>query len=152
MEIPANVTTIAFSAFYNMTFQESTIPDFITKVTFAKESNLTLLNRSCFDESHFTSIDFSNCNSLNSLVNPCFSMSFLTSIKFPKNLKEIGDFIFSRCTNLVSLNLQECTNLTAITIGTFSYCTSLTSIIFPSSLNSIGQDAFQNTPQLSKII
>ncbi|MDE6476676.1 MAG: leucine-rich repeat domain-containing protein [Mycoplasmoidaceae bacterium] len=106
MIIPVNVTSIAFDAFFvSRPVQYTTILEYIKKVTFAKGSNLTSLSAECFEKFIFTSIDFSNCNNLTSLVNQYFGASSLTSIKFPKNLRENGNFIFARYFKLVSINL-----------------------------------------------
>lgn len=140
--IPANVTSIAYQAFFISVSHITTIPKFITKVSFAKESMLTSLNSQCFNKGGFTQIDFSNCNSLTSLTGmECFSGSKLTSVKFPKNLKVIGDFAFARSISLTSVDLSN-TNLSTINDYAFHSCPSLVSVKFPSSLTTIGNDVF----------
>ncbi|MDE6477442.1 MAG: leucine-rich repeat domain-containing protein [Mycoplasmoidaceae bacterium] len=64
MIIPAKVTSIAINAFFTYNYQtqrvETTIPEFITKLTFAKNSKCSLIGAG----------SFSNCSSLTSITFP----------------------------------------------------------------------------------
>lgn len=143
MVIPANVTSIAYQAFFISVSRITTIPKFITKVSFAKESMLTSINSQCFYYGGFTQIDFSNCNSLTSFTGmECFIGSKLTSVIFPKNLKEIGTFAFARSLSLTSVDLSNSRELSSIGDNAFNSCLALTSVKFPSSLTTIGSYAF----------
>ena len=137
MEIPASVTSINESAFCPN--NNTTIPDFINKLTFAENSSCLKINRRAFtraislksvslpekitmlggytfyDCSSLTSVDLSNCT----------------------NLSIISSNAFSRA-NLTSADLSKCINLSSINMYAFSYNSRLTSVKFPTSLTQIG--------------
>ncbi len=75
----------------------------------------------------------------------------LTSIDFPTSLTNIGDSAFSRCYNLRSVNLSDCTSLTSIGDSAFSSSSGLTSVTLPSSITSIGDSAFASCFNLTNI-
>jgi len=68
-----------------------------------------------------------------------FSQSTITHIYIPK-LQQIEPFLFYACDHLTYCQLSE--NVTSILTSAFSGCLSLTTMIFPSSLTQISQDAF----------
>ncbi|MBR2822851.1 MAG: leucine-rich repeat protein [Clostridia bacterium] len=73
-----------------------------------------------------------------------FYYSQVNTIEWPSTLKTIGRLAFHGCMHLETLNnLPE--GLEALEIDAFSNCTNLSSVIFPSSLQTIGGDAFQFT-------
>ncbi|MBR3736475.1 MAG: leucine-rich repeat domain-containing protein [Lachnospiraceae bacterium] len=67
----------------------------------------------------------------------------LTEFTFPKTLKMIGDFAFAR-SGIVSADLPE--GLTYIGEGAFYHCDSLSEVTIPSTVTSIGKNAFNYTP------
>ena len=93
-------------------------------------------------------------------------------VVLPKSLKEIGDYAFYDCYNLVSVNIpvgvtsiggeafKGCSSLTSVTIpnsvtsiGSFAFrgCSSLTSVTIPNSVTSIGVGAFYGCSKLTAI-
>ena len=70
-------------------------------------------------------------------------------VVLPKSLKEIGDYAFYNCYNLVSVNIPD--SVTSIGEYAFDGCTSLTSITIPNSLTSIGEYAFYGCDALTSI-
>ena len=62
-----------------------------------------------------------------------------------KDLTEIGPRAFSGCRSIDTIDLSGCTNLTTIGEKAFAGCKGLRNVIFPSSVNKIGQSAFMNT-------
>jgi uncharacterized repeat protein (TIGR02543 family) len=74
---------------------------------------------------------------------------YIKGIILPDTLTSIGDFAFSSCTNLTSLDIPD----GVISIGkfAFTYCTNLTSIITPNSVTSIGQYAFNNCSNMTSV-
>jgi hypothetical protein len=114
--IPAGVTAIGDSAFYNCNSLTSiTIPSSVTSIgkeAFCICRNLT----SVTIPTGVTSIGesaFSSCTNL-------------TSITIPSSVTSIGDYAFSSCTNLASVTIPA--GVTAIGRAIFNGCSSLTSI------------------------
>ncbi len=176
MEIPARVTSIADGSFIDdLASLEpiSRVPTFITKLTFAKESNcssigvgafafcklssitfssgLTTIGDSAFWEcSSLTSVDFSNCTNLSSIGSFAFyNCSKLTSITLPNGLTTIQNYAFKDCSSLTSITFP--TDLTTIDAYTFEGCSSLTSVVFPDNLSQIGVQAFDSCSSLESI-
>lgn len=72
------------------------------------------------------------------------------STVLPRNVKGIGDYAFTGCTEMTQIILPE--GLTSIGNSAFSGCTSLTDIKIPSTLISIGIFAFNETPWMSSYL
>ncbi len=125
MEIPANVTSINAEAFINDTKDGTTIPPFITKLIFPKNSN---------------------CSSIGMYA---FPQSPITFVTLPDSLTTIGDVTFGYCFSLASINFPS--HLTRLGAGAFQNCTSLTSVTFPSSLMTFSEDAFKDCSKLKYI-
>lgn len=70
-------------------------------------------------------------------------------VVLPKSLKEIGDYAFYKCYNLVSVNIPN--SVTSIGYEAFSWCSSLTSITIPNSVTSIGGYAFCSCSKLTSV-
>ena len=96
-----------------------------------------------------------------------------TNFVIPDSVKNIGDYAFINCTNLISVTVgnnvivigenafRVCTNLTSVTIGdgvtcigshAFAYCKNLTSAIIGNSVVSIDLGAFEGCDSLISII
>ncbi len=116
MEIPARVTSIGKLAFYDYQDSSSTIPSFITRLTFAENSNCGSIGNNTFQNcSSLTSVNLLNCQNLSSINNSAFSFcSALTSVSFPSSLIEIQWSIFDICPNLSSITWDRWT-------GSFDY-------------------------------
>jgi hypothetical protein len=81
-----------------------------------------------------------------------FYHTAITSLSFANSsiLKSINMFAFSNCTNLSgTINIPE--GVTAIDIGAFSGCPSITSVIIPSTINVINSNAFYGCSGLQSI-
>ena len=80
MLIPASVTKIkesAFTYFNNISTMASTIPIFISKLTFEKDSNLTEIGMTAFSFcSSLISVDFTNCSKLTAIGEFAFACCF----------------------------------------------------------------------------
>lgn len=63
------------------------------------------------------------------------------SIKFPSSLKKIGDYSFEGLRTVESIDLSN-THLTTIPERAFAGCSSLTTVLFPSSVSAIYAEAF----------
>lgn len=202
MQIPSKVTSVADRAFsfYNQATYKyyTTIPSFITNLTFAKRSNCTSIGQAAFYLSPLTTIKLNN--TLETIGIDAFADSLkLASVDFPSSLQSIGESAFVRDYELTSISFPEdnngkyglATNLgdnaqvvvekesdgnykwtnTSKANGSLAYgdviipegitsigdmgfweCCSLTSITFPSRLNTIGRFAFVFCSSLNEIV
>ena len=66
------------------------------------------------------------------------------------NLNELGERSFSGCSNIEELDLSN-SKLTSIPEGAFAYCKNLKIIKLPSTITSIGDEAFYNCQSLTNI-
>ena len=80
MQIPASLTSIGINAFYDYHDSSSTIPSFITRLTFEENSNCSWIDHCAF-----------------------YGCSSLTSVSFPSSLTTIGYEAFNNCLNLSSI-------------------------------------------------
>lgn len=69
--------------------------------------------------------------------------------KIPNSVTEIGDYAFSGCTGLTSIEIPN--SVTKIDLYAFSGCSGLTSIEIPDSVTEIGGDAFCRCTNLTEI-
>ena len=163
VEIPASVETIQEKAFSGCDFTSIEIPvsvkiiergafaycTALTSVTFKKNSRLKTIEGS-FGDSHIYDFGaFSGCTSL-------------TSIEIPASVETIGYAAFKGCTALTDLTFEKGSQLKTIKgmvdnyywykyYGTFSDCTSLTSIEIPASVETIEPTAFENCTALTTV-
>ena len=95
---------------------------------------------------------FVECDNLTSVTIPgsveriggeAFSWSGLTSVIIPEGVESIGERAFSFC-NLTSVIISE--GVESIGREAFCSCRDLESIVIPTSIRSIGGDAFWDTP------
>ena len=75
--------------------------------------------------------------------------SDLISIDIPSNIKSIGYYAFSNCTNLANITIPS--SVINIESKAFENCISLTSITIPDSVTSIGNYAFSNCIRLTSV-
>lgn len=75
--------------------------------------------------------------------------SDLISIDIPSNIKSIGYYAFSNCTNLANITIPS--SVTNIGSYAFENCSGLTSITIPDSVTSIGSYAFGNCRGLTSV-
>ena len=104
MQIVRNVVSIDTKSFFKLG-GGSTIPSFITKLTFAEGSSCSSIGDSAFEE--------------------CWSF---TSITLPNSIVSIGSYAFLACVGLETLDLSRCANLTSINKVAFENCIALTTI------------------------
>lgn len=93
-------------------------------------------------------------NSLIKIKDDAFnSMDTLKSLVIDRgapNLSELGERSFSGCSNIEELDLSN-SKLTSIPEGAFAYCKNLKTIKLPSTITSIGDEAFYNCQSLTNI-
>jgi hypothetical protein len=193
--IPSSVTSIGYSAFSDCTGLTSiTIPSSVTSIGGSAFSGCTGLT-SITIPSSVTSIDkntFYGCTGLTDItipssvtsigINAFYGCTGLTSITIPSSVTSIGETAFGYCSALTSIVvdaantvydsrdncnaiIEKSTNtlifgcmntiipssVTSIGSNAFNHCTSLTSITIPSSVTSIGSSAFNNCTSLTSM-
>lgn len=105
---------------------------------------------------------FSQCTALKEVVfeegceleymgTGCFTQTAITKIKLPKGLKKLAFAAFESCKSLRAVILPEDTQLTAIEKAAFAFDRALESFTIPSSVESIGEEAFQRCVGISSI-
>ena len=75
----------------------------------------------------------------------------LKQVKVSRNLKSISSCIFGGCLSLESIDLSDC-KIEALLNHTFYECSSLRSVLLPSTLKSIGQLEFADCASLTDLI
>lgn len=131
-EIKEGTVCIADMAFYDCrSFKSVVIPDtvkYIGNGAFYNCGNLANANIPTSVVSIGASA-FDNCN--------------LKSVTIPASVTAIGEGAFHSCDNLIEVIFEEGNQLEKVEAGTFSWCSSLTSIKLPSTVTEIGHEAFE---------
>ena len=173
--LPAGLTSIGESAFYNCSLTSIEIPASVTSignsaflicrslasVTFTAGSQLkTIGSRAFYDCTSLTSITIpasvtsigaSSAGNTNGTFGQCTS---LASVIFEKGsqLMDINPYMFYNCSSLASITLDLANGIME---GAFQNCTSLTSITIPTSdtypAGAIERRAFQNCTSLTSV-
>ena len=134
--IPASVTTIGEYAFY----------DCNSLVTFIIPESVKAIGKDAFHGC--TGELIINCNIPSKTLDSysTFSNSKFNKLTIGNKVTSIGDYAFSECTNLNSVNVLE--GCTTIGKDAFSYCTGITSVNLAEGVNSIGTSAFYGCTNL----
>ena len=101
-------------------------------------TNVTNLERLSFPET-LTEIGYTN-----------FGGSKLTEISFPRSLSKIGDYCFTNCLNIETLDIPGA--IVEIGSGSFSGLSNLREVTFHDGLESIADLAFNRCPLLTQLI
>ncbi|MCD8208930.1 MAG: leucine-rich repeat protein [Bacteroidales bacterium] len=97
--------------------------------------------------SPITTLDLSNNTKITTLQAYAFrACDKLTSIVLPSSATTIGNYCFSNCTALTTVDFGS---VTTINQYAFEYCSVLANVALPSTLTTIGTDAFQYCLALS---
>ncbi len=81
--------------------------------------------------------------------NCCYELG---EVVIPSSVTSIGNYAFSSCESLSSVDFGSNSQLQSIGNSAFAYCTSLTSITIPSTVISIGNAAFNGCSALTDIV
>ena len=131
-----NITALPIQAFYKSTNVENLIlPN--TLITIGEEMFYQSKLKTVVIPANATTIG-------NSAFEQCAS---LISIDIPANVETIGTAVFWGCSSLTTVTFEKGSQLKTIGggssyYGAFSYCTALTSIEIPASVETIGASAF----------
>ena len=102
---------------------------------------------------------FDGCQSLNSITIPnnvknlganSFSFTGLTSIELPLSVTSIGNYAFSGCMGLKSVTIHG--NIKSISLGSFTNCYNLQSVIIEDGVEVIGDYAFMVCNKLESVL
>lgn len=160
--IPTSVTTIGDHAFYNCEKITSiSLPESVRRIeynAFRECYNLKTITLNNGLETIENGV-FCNCynlqnvalpNTLKAIGNETFALcrSF-TRMELPDGLTNIGHSLFEDCSSLASVKLPAA--MTAIPDDMF-YSSGIKSITIPSTVKSIGENAFRNCDALTSIV
>ena len=140
-----NITALPTQAFYNSKNVEHLIlPN--TLITIGEEMFYQSKLKTVVIPANATTIG-------NSAFEQCAS---LISIDIPANVETIGTAVFWGCSSLTTVTFEKGSQLKTIGggssyYGAFSYCTALTSIEIPASVETIGASAFKGCSSLATV-
>ena len=140
-----NITALPIQAFYKSTNVENLIlPN--TLITIGEEMFYQSKLKTVVIPANATTIG-------NSAFEQCAS---LISIDIPANVETIGTAVFWGCSSLTTVTFEKGSQLKTIGggssyYGAFSYCTALTSIEIPASVETIGASAFAICSKLATV-
>lgn len=153
VKFPATLTSIESQAFYKCeALTNVTLPSSLASIgekAFMGCSSFGELNlpdgvavgKSAFRDAAFTAVNFQPTSG--SFDVECFYNATLpTTLTLPSWLTSVPSYAFWK-TNIVTINLHE--GLERIESYAFASCSSLRDVVFPSSLDYIGQYAFHNS-------
>ncbi len=156
--IPAAVESIDSSAFSSSGLETITIPDTVTQIgENVFEGCFSLQSAVLPDNTSFTAIPSSlfyycvNLHTVNfpahatAILDNAFSSTGFTDIVIPDTVESIGGGVFSECSSLESIELPDNPAFTRIPNYLLAYCSSLQSVVIPSYVTAIGDDAFASS-------
>ena len=159
--IEEGIRSIGYNAFSRCeNLEEVILPDSVTEIGNYAFVGCTKLEKITLPKENVTLGEgmFEDCESLEELVLPegltvmedylCNGCKSLRSVTLPDSLKEIGVLAFYNCIALEGLALPE--GLEAIRYEAF-YTAGLTSLMIPSTLQTIGERAFAECENLTEL-
>ena len=100
-------------------------------------------------------VDLSHATNLKRIEEYAFNgCESLKVVKYPPSIEHIGQGAFNRCTSLEEVDLSHATNLKRIekyAFGCYGGCESLRMVKFPSSIEFIGEMAFDGCNSLEEV-
>ncbi len=143
----------------------------ISSVTFAPSDKPLVIGYSAFGRNAFTSftvpartvsieayafssvplntLTFEAGSKLNYIGDGAFSGAKFTTVDLPSSVREMGEDVFARCNNLVSVTIPE--GVMKIGESLFESCASLESVTLPSTLTELGNFAFKECSALRHV-
>jgi hypothetical protein len=178
LAIPAKVTTIGSSAFYETTaltaiyFNAESMNDLgdnnsvfynsgknASGITVTVGAGVTKIPVCLFDSYNMTdmapkikAVEFAAGGVCQSIGNYAFAYcAQLQTVALPDSITIIGIYAFRRCTSLSAVNFGNDSHLTTIGASAFNYCASLNTLTIPAKVTTIGNNAFSETTALTAI-
>ena len=139
------------------------IPDSVTSIgahAFASYDGVHYIindpNASKFDRNNYTGMTAISSlklgSGLQTIGEGAFAGANITKLTLPASLKSIGDYAFSYCINLKSVDWSNAASAAIETVAGFDYCYSLKSFVIPASTKTIGDEAFSNSEALTGVV
>lgn len=167
VSLPARVTKIGSSAFYNCTnLEKVTLPEgsLLTEIgedafigcenltSFTIPSSVTTLGRNIFNSSGIKYLTIEDGeNELAIPIQFLTNCSKIEQVLIPARVTQIGSRAFTSCTNLEKVFFAEGSKLTEIGDGAFIMCQKLTSFTIPANVTIIGETTFGSCTNLSDV-
>lgn len=171
----SQVNFIGNYAFYNTGIESVVLPaslEYVGDKSFANCKNLTSVAMAALKDgkqyklSQIDRYSFGGCTKLSDITLPDSLITIgayafvlctsLTSVTLPASVTSIGEMTFEGCSSLTTVTMAvlkegEEYALNSIDYYAFGYCSALTSVTLPESLQSIGASAFSYCKSLSGI-
>ncbi len=112
----------------------------------------TLVGESCFKDCEKLVINLNLFTNLGSIGAYAFSGSAIESVTLKSQYTVIGEGAFANCYKLASVTIDEDFGIKIIPNKLFSGCKKLTSVIFNSLTNEIGEEAFYECSGLKTLV
>ncbi len=138
--IPNSVTSIGSHAFQYTKLTSVTIPSSVTSIDMWAFSGCTSLTSIIVDKNNTVYDSREDCNAIISTATNTLMIGCQSTI-IPNSVTSIGDWAFSSCTVLTSIDIPN--SITTIGHAAFYNCNGLTSIVIGNSVTSIGGSAFE---------
>ena len=110
----------------NVTFSDG------SKLVFRFNSSKTILNGLTPYGSGLPTLDVPIPNTVEKIANEAFKKSNLTYIEIPGSVKNIGQYVFEKCSNLTKVVINE--GVETLDINIVNRCSNLTELYLPSTL------------------
>ena len=143
VKLPSTLTSIGARAFYDCTN--------LSNADLAACTGLkTIGDEAFYDCTNLSNADLAACTGLKTIGDRAFCGTALADVKFPASLSDIGKYAFATC-KLTNVDLSGCTQLRSVSDGSFYINEGLISVKLPSTLISIGANAFDNCTGLLNV-
>ena len=142
--LPASLTSLGDSVFKGATK--------LTSVSFGKNSRLTQLGKTVFENSGIKEIVIPS-NVGNMGISTFLNCASLESVTFEDGsaLTAIGNQTFKNCGNLVSIDFGEDSKIETFGTDVFYDCVKLKEVRLPESVTALGNKVFMNCSELTKV-